>query len=224
MRPFASGTIPVRHGLVVMPVLLAISILIATQLSWIFMVTIAMYFAVTCLYTFWLKAQVVVDVLLLASLYTFRVLAGSAATGIAPSFWLLAFSMFVFLDLALIKRYSEIIVMREQGKQSVLGRGYFDSDAQVLLPLGASAGYIAVLILALYINSPDVGQLYPNRWCLWLLLPPFLYWTTRIWLKAHRGEVHDDPLVFAATDWQSWCVAICMMIALGLATWQTVLL
>ena len=99
----------------------------------------------------------------------------------------------------------------------MVGRGYTVEDAPVLLSLGSAAGYAAVLVLALYINSADVEGLYPNRWALWMILPPFLYWMSRTWLKAHRGEMHEDPLVFAVSDRQSWLVAACMAGAMWLA-------
>ena len=216
-RPFASGAIPVIHGIYAAPVLLMVSATLAFRLPWVFAITLAGYFALTCAYSFWLKSQVIVDVMLLASLYTIRVLAGSAATAITPSFWLLAFSMFIFLSLALVKRYSEMIVVNQHGKSNAIRRGYLVTDTPVLLNLGSAAGYGAVLVLALYINSPDIEGLYSNRWPLWLLLPPFLYWITRIWLTAHRGELHDDPLVFAVKDRQSWAVAMSIAIALLLA-------
>ena len=217
-RPFASGAIPVKQGVVVAPIFLVISILMAAYLSWLFLCVLMLYFLLTCSYSFWLKNQVIVDVMLLAGLYTMRVLAGSAATAILPSFWLLAFSVFVFLSLALVKRYSELMLMRDLQKEGAAGRGYFVQDSVVLLSLGSAAAYSAVLVLALYINSPDMVDLYSSRWPLWLLLPPFLYWMTRIWLKAHRGELHEDPLVFAVTDKQSWGVAMACGIALIAAT------
>jgi 4-hydroxybenzoate polyprenyltransferase len=222
-RPFASAAIPVYRGICAAPVLLLISAILATQLPWLFSCILFGYFATTCLYSFWLKNQVIIDVMLLAALYTIRVLAGSAAVTIVPSFWLLAFSMFIFLSLALIKRYAEMIVAHQQNKSSAAGRGYLVSDSPVLLSLGSAAGYSAVLVLALYINSPDVEGLYPNRWSLWLLLPPLLYWMTRVWLKAHRGQLHDDPLVFAVTDKQSLGVAIFFAAALAVATWHKII-
>ena len=209
-RPFASGTLSVAKGLCIAPILLALAAVISTQLPLSFVGVLLAYFVSTCLYSFWLKEQVIVDVMLLASLYTSRILAGAAATSIVPSFWLLAFSMFVFLGLALIKRYSELMLLRTEGKQRILGRGYTAEDAPVLLSLGSAAGYAAVLILSLYINSADVDGLYPNRWALWMILPPFLYWMSRVWLKAHRGEMHEDPVMFAVTDKQSWLVVACM--------------
>ena len=217
-RPFASGALPISQGLVMAPALLLTSALIATQLPLAFVATLLAYFVVTCLYSFWLKNQVIVDVLMLASLYTSRIIAGSAATLIVPSFWLLAFSMFMFLSLAIVKRYSEMLVAIQQNKTKAAGRGYLVSDMPVLVSLGASAGYMAILILALYVNSPDLNGLYPRRWALWLALPPLLYWISRVWMKTHRGEMHDDPVVFAATDKQSWILAVLIGCALLAAT------
>lgn len=217
-RPFASGAIPIVHGVILVPALLLGAGLLGSLLPPLFAATLAGYFGLTCLYSFWLKNQVIVDVLLLASLYTSRILAGAAATDIVPSFWLLAFSMFMFLSLAIVKRYSEMLVALQQNKQRAPGRGYVVSDLPVLVSLGTAGGYIAVLILALYVNSPDMTGLYPRRWALWLLLPPLLYWISRVWMKAHRGEMHDDPVVFAATDKQSWILAFVMALTLAVAT------
>ena len=217
-RPFASGAVPITHGVIVVPCLLAGAALVCLSLPPAFAGALLAYFATTCLYSFWLKNQVIVDVLLLASLYTSRIIAGAAATDIVPSFWLLAFSMFMFLSLAIVKRYSEMLAVRQQNKDKAAGRGYMVSDLPVLMSLGSASGYSAILILALYVNSPDVTGLYTNRWALWMILPPLLYWISRAWMKAHRGELHDDPVVFAATDKQSWVIAACVGVALWIAT------
>jgi 4-hydroxybenzoate polyprenyltransferase/phosphoserine phosphatase len=216
-RPFASGELSVANGVAVVPVLLALAITISALLPLQFAGVLLIYFATTCLYSFWLKGQVIVDVMLLASLYTTRIIAGAAATSIIPSFWLLAFSMFIFLSLALVKRYSEIMLWRMEGKQQILGRGYQIEDAPALLSLGSSAGFSAVMVLALYVNSVDVDYLYPNRQALWMTLPPLLYWISRVWLKSHRGEIHEDPVVFATRDKQSWLVAACIALAAWIA-------
>jgi 4-hydroxybenzoate polyprenyltransferase/phosphoserine phosphatase len=216
-RPFASGMVPIAHGVAMVPVLLLAAAALCTQLPLGFALTLLGYFVLTCLYSFWLKNQVIVDVMLLTSLYTTRILAGAAATAILPSFWLLAFSMFIFLSLAIVKRYSEMHVAVQNNKSQAAGRGYYVSDMPVLLGLGVAAGYNAILILALYVNSPDLGSLYPTVWALWMMLPPMLYWISRVWMKAHRGELHDDPVVFAATDLQSWCVAALLALALWVA-------
>lgn len=219
-RPFASGAIPIPQGVLSAAVLLVLALIICAFLTPAFAGALLGYFVLTSLYSFWLKGQVIVDVMLLASLYTSRILAGAAATEIIPSFWLLAFSMFIFLSLALIKRYSEIQALHQEKKIQTAGRGYTVSDEPVLLSLGTAAGYGAVLILALYINSPDTEGLYPNRWALWFILPPILYWISRAWLKAHRNEMHDDPVVFAVTDKQSWAIICCLVGVLWFATFR----
>jgi 4-hydroxybenzoate polyprenyltransferase len=216
-RPFAAGTLPVAQGLLLIPLCLAGSIALAAWLPPAFALVLAGYFAVTCLYSFWLKNQVVVDVLLLALLYTSRILAGSAATQIQPTFWLLALSLFAFLSLALVKRYSELLVVLNQNKQSAAGRGYRTDDLPVLMSLGTSAAFMAVLVLALYIREMEGSDRYGNPQALWLLVPPFLYWMARVWMKTHRGEMHDDPVVFAASDRQSWAVVAVLLLGFVVA-------
>ena len=201
-RPFAAGTLPIAHGALAVPLLVAASWGIAALLPIKFMIVLAVYAVTTTLYSFWLKRQVVVDVMLLAGLYTLRILAGAAATDIAPSFWLLAFSMFVFLCLAMVKRYSELRVAVQED-QSLAGRGYLPADLPVVLAMGAGSGLVSVLILALYTQSEIVPEHYPAPQWLWLVPPLMLYWTVRIWMKANRGEVHDDPVLFCVKDWQS---------------------
>ena len=217
-RPFASGELSIRQGILAAFLLIAVGTCLAAFLSPLFFGALTAYLVTTLVYSFWLKGQVMVDVMLLALLYTSRILAGSAATMIFPSFWLLAFSMFMFLSLALVKRYSEIQLLLSESKTNAAGRGYTISDEPVLLSLGTAAGYAAILILALYINSPDLEGLYPQRWALWLVLPPLLYWISRIWMKAKRGELHSDPVIFAATDKQSWLIALCAAAAVGMAS------
>jgi 4-hydroxybenzoate polyprenyltransferase/phosphoserine phosphatase len=216
-RPFASGVIPVSHGLVLAPLLLVGSALTAARLPTDFQFALAGYFALTCVYSAWLKAKVIVDVLILTSLYTLRIIAGGAATDIVPSFWLLAFSMSIFLSLALCKRYAEVLVMANRNESRAAGRGYLADDLPLLMSLGTSAGIAAVLVLALYVNSPDVGSLYPRQWGLWMVLPAILYWISRTWMKTRRGEMHDDPLVFAITDRVSWTLALVVAAALWIA-------
>ena len=139
-------------------------------------------------------------VLALAGLYTIRIVAGSAATGIELSFWLLIFAIFIFLSLAIVKRYAELYAMREQGKLSAKGRGYEVEDMSLLQSLGAASGYLSVLVLGLYINSPDKSMLYTHSKLIWLLVPIMLYWVSRVWMLTHRGKMHDDPLVYALKD------------------------
>jgi len=221
-RPFASGAIPVAHGVVAAPLLMAASVGLAIGfLPGIFLEVLLVYGAITTAYSFYLKRQVVVDVLLLATLYTIRILAGAAATHIKPSFWLLAFSMFIFLCLAMAKRYSELRqAMDKQG--TLAGRGYMPSDLPVVLAMGSGSGLVAVLILALYTQSEIVPAHYPAPEWLWMVPPVMLYWVVRLWMKANRGEVDDDPVVFAARDWQSLVVAAMMgcLFAFASIGWQ----
>jgi len=147
-----------------------------------------------------------------------RLIAGSAATAIRPSFWLLALSMFLFLSLAMVKRYAELLMVLAQSKSDAHGRGYTINDLPLLLGMGCSSGLVATLVVALYVNSPDVRPLYHMPGALWLTVPLMLYWINRVWLKTHRGEMHDDPLVFAASDRPSLLVGLCMLAVLVIAT------
>lgn len=205
-RPFASGELPVAAGMIAVPILIAVSIAIAVLVPPLFLATLLAYAAITTLYSFVLKRQVIVDIMLLAGLYTMRILAGSAATNIRPSFWLLAFSMFIFLCLAMTKRYSELRQAMEHDR-TLSGRGYLPSDLPIVLALGSASGLVSVLILALYTQSLIVPETYPASEWIWLVPPLLLYWVARLWLKAGRGEIDDDPVLFAAKDWQSLGIA-----------------
>ena len=216
MRPFASGALPLSAGVAAAPVLVIAALGLALLLPALFLATLLGYALATTLYSFALKRQVIVDVMLLAGLYTMRILAGSAATDIRPSFWLLAFSMFIFLCLAMTKRYSELREAIDQDK-TLSGRGYLPSDLPVVLALGSASGFVSVLILALYTQSRVVPELYPAPEWIGLVPPLLLYWVARLWLKAGRGEIDDDPVLFAARDWQSLVVAIAVGILFVLA-------
>lgn len=202
-RPIAAGDIGVRQALIIGVLLFVTAAWLAFRVSALFALTVAIYFVTTMAYSLRLKRQVIVDVVILASLYTLRLLAGAVATTVIPSFWLLAFSMFLFLSLAMVKRYSEMLITLSQDKQHAAGRGYSVEDLPVLLSLGVSAGMAAIVVLALYINDPSTNKLYPSTIWLWPVPTLMLYWVSRVWMKAHRGEVHDDPVVFAMSDWQS---------------------
>ena len=157
-----------------------------------------------------------VDVLLLAALYTMRILAGAAAVSIIPSFWLLTFSMFLFLTLAMVKRYAELLDLKSSKRESAEGRGYQVVDLAIVQSMGAAAGYCAVLVLALYIDSDDRQVHYVHPETLWLICPVLLYWISRMWQKAGRGQMHDDPLVFALRDRVSlWVGIACAMMVLA---------
>jgi 4-hydroxybenzoate polyprenyltransferase len=155
-----------------------------------------------------LKKIIIVDVIVLAGLYTLRVLAGGVAVGIVVSTWLLALSIFLFLSLAFMKRYAELKVLQAQQRESATGRDYLSSDMEWLGSMGTSSGYISVLVLALYISSKDVEVLYSHPKVLWLICPFLLYWIARMWARAYRGHLDDDPIVVAATDRGSYVVGI----------------
>lgn len=212
-RPFASGAASVKVGLVIIPLLLATSVGIAVRLPVVFLAVLVAYYVSTLAYSLWLKGKLMVDVLMLAGLYTLRILAGAAAVTVVPSFWLLAFSMFLFLSLAMVKRYAELLDLKHAGKNEAKGRGYDVTDLATIQSLGASAGYCAVLVLALYINSNDVRIIYTHPEIIWLLCPLLLYWVSRMWQRAGRGEMHDDPIVFAIKDRVSrWVGAVCAFV------------
>jgi len=209
-RPLAAARIPIVHGVIFMPFLLMFSIAISIAINSLFTGVLIGYFFLTLSYSMALKRQVIVDVIMLAGLYTIRVIGGACATHIKPSFWLLAFSMFMFLNLALVKRYAELDLSLQHKANVLSGRGYWAQDLPVLLALGVASGLGAVQIVALYINNPDIVALYPAHVWLWFVPALLLYWVSRLWMKTHRREMHDDPVVFTALDWQSLLVvALC---------------
>lgn len=216
-RPFASGDLSLRTGVLLIPLFLILAVMLALNLSATFQEWAVAYFALTTAYSFWLKRLVILDVIVLASLYTLRILAGGAATYILVSEWLLAFSMFFFLSLAFIKRYSEIKDSEEEAKSSLRARGYIKEDSSVVQVLGCVSGYLSVLVLALYINHGGVTELYPHPRRLWLACPLLLYWITHLWLIAHRGQIHSDTVVFAAKEKVTYVVAFLLAIVLILA-------
>lgn len=203
-RAFAAGTIPLQHGLVMALLLLGAAFGLALMLPPLFIAVLGLYYAITIAYSLRLKQVVLIDVLVLAGLYTLRVIGGGAATVVELSFWLLAFSMFLFLSLALVKRYSELLLVLAQEKKVAAGRGYQVGDLETLAQFGVGSGYAAVLVLALYINSAEVGMLYHHPERLWLICPLLLYWISRVWLLARRDAMHEDPVVFAIKDRHSY--------------------
>jgi len=163
-----------------------------------------------------------VDCLALAMLYTVRIVAGAAAAGLSLSFWLLAFSVFLFLSLAFVKRYAELEVQVLSGNTKAHGRGYYTSDAPLVQTLGIAAGYGAVLVLALYLNSDAVLRLYATPEIMWAAVPVLLFWVSWMWMQAHRGNMHDDPLVYAVKDKASLAagVVFTVVLALGSVGWN----
>jgi len=206
-RPFASAKLPIAQGLAAVPLLIALSIVLGTIVGSAFLVVLLGYLLLTGAYTLLLKRMVLVDCLTLATLYTLRVIAGAFAVSVPLSFWLLAFSVFLFLSLALVKRYAELVVETQERKSAAHGRGYVVFDAPLLQTFGVASGYVSALVIALYVRSEDVVALYAQPIAIWLILPILLYWISWVWLKAARGEMHDDPIVFAIKDKASIVVA-----------------
>jgi 4-hydroxybenzoate polyprenyltransferase len=222
-RPFAAGDLSIVNGVIVMIILLLISMLLALVLPPYFFPVLVLYYACTMAYSLWLKRAALVDGIMLACLYTLRLIAGAAAISVAPSFWLLAFSMFIFMSLALIKRYSELQLLQADGQGQLAGRAYRSVDTETLAQLGTSSGYLAVLVLAFYINSDKVYEEYVRPEALWLLCPIMLYWISRMWLLTRRGEMHDDPVVFTIRDRRThWLAVIAGCVLLAATYWPFV--
>lgn len=206
-RPFAAGTLSAAVGLALAPALVAAGFALALlTLPLPFAGVMAVYLGVTLAYSLRLKRVPALDVVLLGGLYTLRVLGGGAATGIPVSEWLLAFSLFTFLGLALLKRYAELRLMETDPRAHDNGRGYAVEDVAMLRAIGPATGIMALLVLALYITNPEVTALYDHPERLWLVAPLLFYWTMHLWLTAHRRAMPDDPLLYAVKDPVSYLV------------------
>jgi 4-hydroxybenzoate polyprenyltransferase len=206
-RPFASGQLSIPFGMASIGVLLAVSAVTAAFLPPEFWAVLVVYLVITTAYSFSLKRMLLVDVFTLAGLYTMRIIAGALATGTEVSFWLLAFSIFFFLSLALVKRFVELHTTDIAKGNRLAGRGYRPEDIEVIATAGVASAFASATVLALYIDSMSVHALYPNPWMIWPLAPMVLYLTLRIWVLARRGEMHDDPIVFIVRDWRSQMVS-----------------
>jgi 4-hydroxybenzoate polyprenyltransferase len=216
-RPFASARIPVEHGVVLIPGLLIAGFLLALFLPWAFVGVLALYYFVTLNYNLWAKNIAVLDTLVLAGLYTLRIIAGAAAISVVPSFWLLAFSMFFFLSVAMAKRYSELVNTDLGDDDTIPGRQYRRIDLSTIMSEGAASGYAAVIILALYINSDEVAANYSHPEVIWLTCPLLLYWVNKLWLNTQRKEMTDDPLVWALENRVSRGIAVMCTLLLVIA-------
>jgi 4-hydroxybenzoate polyprenyltransferase len=216
-RSFASGMLPLHAGLLVAPLLLGVSIVIGLILPREFLLLLGLYYVMTLAYSLGVKKIVILDVILLAGLFSIRMLAGSAAVSIWPSSWLLAHSMFLFISLALVKRYAELVTMRIEHGQAAKARSYVASDSELLAVMGVASAFVSVLVLVLYITSGSAQLLYGHLNVIWLACPALLYWLCYIWLIAHRGGMHDDPMIFALKDRVSRYILVSMLIIMLLA-------
>ena len=215
-RPFAAGDVPLSYALRMIPVLLGLGCLAGLAVSPLFLGVASIYLALSLTYSLYVKKVVILDVIMLAGLYTMRILAGSAAVAIRPSHWLLAFSTFLFFSLALVKRYGELAVMKRIDGDGAKARGYELTDGELLAAMGIASGYLAVLVLALYISSDTAHRLYGRYELIWFLCPLLLYWISHVWLIAHRGRMPDDPVVFAINDRAS---RILILLMLAITVW-----
>lgn len=218
LRVFASGEMSIVTGSLLFSACLLLSLMISLAIGVKFLLVIGIYFVTTLLYSLYLKSQMMVDIIVLAALFTLRIIAGAVAINVVLSFWLLAFSMFIFLSLAIMKRFIELLAIKNgPGQDNLIARGYHVSDIGILSSLGTTCGCLAVLIMAFYVHSPEVIKLYRHQEILWLVCPVLLFWICRTWLKASRGNVDDDPIIFVIKDWVSWLCMLIIMLLFWLA-------
>ena len=216
-RPFASARLPILHGLAVAGVILILAFALAFAVSQSFALMLLAYLVLTSSYSWVLKEYVLIDVLMLSLLYTLRILAGSVAIGVATSSWLLAFSVFIFLSLALVKRCAELVTLDQNGTQSTRGRDYRVTDMVVLWPLGVGAALAAVVVFGLFISVPETQARYATPHLLWFVAFGLIYWLARLWIKTSRGEMHDDPVIYAIKDHGSRVTVFSMIVVMLVA-------
>ena len=199
-RPFAAGDLSPQSGIVIMCILIAVAVALAWTLPVQFSYWLGAYFLATVAYSVVLKKIALLDVVTLAGLYTVRLIAGGAGSNVPLSTWLGGFSIFFFLSLAMVKRYSELDNLRRAGREPANERGYFLEDLDQLRSFGTASAYASIVVFILYINNPEITRLYAHAHRLWMLIPILILWISRIWLLAHRGKLDEDPVVFALTD------------------------
>jgi len=214
-RPLAAGEISIPEGLLASFSLLALSLGLSFPLNWRFGLALVAYATLTMWYSLHLKKVPLLDVFVLSSFYSFRILAGALISSTPLSQWFLAFSLFFFLSLAMAKRYSELLHARDLVMSNQSGRGYRADDRELLVALGTGSSFAAVVILSLYVHSQDVRALYSSPEYLFLLCPIVLYWLSRNWLLAHRGELKEDPVTLAIRDRVSYVVALATAIVIA---------
>lgn len=213
-RPFASGELAPWTMFPAVTALTGVAAFIAYGLPIHFALFLVAYAVLTLVYSFWIKRLVLLDVIVLAALFTVRLFAGAALISVLVSPWLRAFSMFIFVSLAFAKRYAELYDLRAARGEKALGRGYHAADLEMIGVIGPVCGIASVLIAALYLNSEAVQALYQRPDQLWMTCVLLLYWISRVWLLAHRGDLHQDPVVFALKDPPSYVVGILTIIIL----------
>lgn len=221
LRPFASAKIPILYGLVMAGGMLLLAFFMAFVVSFNFFLMLCVYLILTSAYSWTLKQYVLIDVLMLSILYTLRILAGSVVIGIATSFWLLGFSIFIFFSLALVKRCSELVSLNQIGKHATRGRDYQVNDLVVLWPLGIGSALSAVVVFGLFISAPETQVRYATPELLWISAIGLIYWLARLWIKTARGEMHDDPIIYAIKDYGSQITILAIITVVIVAHWLT---
>jgi len=216
-RPLASGQISIPVAVTSSSLLLLTGLALGLLVGQDFFQQLMIYLVMTALYSLWLKRITLIDCLVLAALYTLRIIAGGVATGIEPSFWLLTFSIFFFLSVAWVKRYAELESARSQGLEVAPGRGYSVSDMPVILTFGSAAAGMAVLVSALYLDSSSIRDFYESPEVAWLAIPFLMYLIGRLWFKAHRGQMNQDPILFLIRDLPSLLAVALSTVILFLA-------
>jgi 4-hydroxybenzoate polyprenyltransferase/phosphoserine phosphatase len=217
-RPFAAGNLPVTAGVAISAALLGISVTVAVMgLPAGFLGWLLLYLVATLSYSLYLKRVVLVDVILLSGLYTVRLLAGAAATRVQISPWLGAFALFLFLSLAMVKRVSELENTRSRGQAPASGRGYLLSDIEQVRSFGTASAYASVVVFSFYIGAHEVTALYRHPGRLWLITPLMIWWLSRVWLLASRGQMDEDPVIFAVTDRLSLLTGAAVVVIAALA-------
>lgn len=199
-RPLAAGSISVASGVVCSAIMLAVGLYLSALVSAGFTYALLIYLCITVSYSCFLKRTVLIDVIALSLLYTIRIIAGAVAINEPTSSWLLAFSVFIFLSLALVKRCGELVALAKENKEEIKGRAYKISDLVILWPLGISAAMSSVVVFGLFISAPETVVRYSSPDLLWICAVILTYWLSRIWIVTARGEMHDDPIVFAIKD------------------------
>jgi 4-hydroxybenzoate polyprenyltransferase len=221
-RPLASGAVPLWQGLSASLALTVLAFAVAILcVGKVFALLLLLYFFINFLYTYWIKSVAILDVVILSLFYSFRIFAGGVASSVEVSKWLLALSLFFFLSLAFGKRYQEIFLLESVGRKE-RSRGYLPSDQPVISICGLSAGFVSVMVLVLYISSPEVLKLYRMPDLLWLLAPMGIYWIARFWMLTTRGLLHDDPVLFALKDRVSWMIGAFALILITIAQFDWV--
>ena len=205
-RPFASGELSLFYGIIGAPILLVLGLTLSASLSLKLCALLATYYLLTLCYSFFLKSLLLIDVVVLSVLYFIRIGAGSVSTSIKLSAWMAVFSVFLFFTLALVKRISELKILEQQNQDKTPGRSYLVSDLNYLVNMGISSGYIAVLVLALYINSNHVNTLYQSPNLLWPICVMLLYWISYLWMQVQRGKMCSDPIIFTLRDPRSYLI------------------